>query len=65
MYFWITLATLFVLACAAGWRLDRKRKGEVSGRARDSMDGRGNETVMHNRNSDMGGGPSSGGPLPM
>ena len=65
MYFWITLATLFLLACAAGWRMDRKREGGFAGRARDSMDVRANETVMHNRTSDMGNGPSGGGPLPM
>ena len=46
VYFWGTLAVLFLLACALGWRLDRKRKGGVRGYARDSADSRGNEVLM-------------------
>lgn len=61
MYFWGTIAVLFVLACVAGWRFDRKRRGEVNGRARESMDGRANETVLHNQNNYLGGGDAGGG----
>jgi hypothetical protein len=55
MYFWGTVAVLFVLACAMGWKLDRKHKVRVIGRARDSVDARGNETLRHD-NHIMGGG---------
>ena len=57
MYFWATLAVLFVLACAMGWRMDRKRKGAVRGRARESVDARGIETLMRHNNP---GGPTGG-----
>ena len=57
MYFWGTIAVLFILACAMGWKLDRRRKGgQIRGNARDSVDLRGNETLTHNRETWMGGG---------
>jgi hypothetical protein len=50
MYFWGTVALLFMLACSVGWKLDRKRKsGGVKGQAGDSLDGRANEALMRNR----------------
>ena len=49
MYFWGTLAVLLILACALGWKLDRKRKGAVGWHAGDALDGRANEALMRNR----------------
>ena len=57
MYFWGTIAVLFLLACAMGWRLDRKRKGRVSARAGESVDARGNaELMLHHRQDGPGAG---------
>ena len=48
---------LFLLACALGWRLDRKRKGRVSARAGESVDARGNaELMLHHRQDGPGAG---------
>jgi hypothetical protein len=50
MYFWGTLAVLLILACAVGWKMDRKRKaGDVRGHAGEALDGRANEALMRNR----------------
>ncbi|NMM23802.1 MAG: hypothetical protein HHJ11_09935 [Phycicoccus sp.] len=49
MYFWVTIIVLFVFACVMGWKMDRKRKGNVRGRAGEAMDARANEAVMRNR----------------
>ena len=49
LYFWGTLAVLLILACALGWKLDRKRKGAVGWHAGDALDGRANEALMRNR----------------
>jgi hypothetical protein len=51
MYFWGTLAVLFFLTCAMGWKLDRKRKGGVSGRATEAMDARANEARLHSHHN--------------
>ncbi|NMM33846.1 MAG: hypothetical protein HHJ13_07585 [Phycicoccus sp.] len=48
-YFWVTIIVLFVFACVMGWKMDRKRKGNVRGRAGEAMDARANEAVMRNR----------------
>jgi hypothetical protein len=55
MHFWGTIAVLFVLTCAMGRKLDRKRKGAVRGHAGEAMDARANEVLMGNRKQ---GGPN-------
>ena len=57
MYFWGTIAVLFLLACAMGWKLDRRRKGRVSARAGESVDARANVALMlHHRQDGPGAG---------
>jgi hypothetical protein len=51
MYFWGTLAVVFFLTCAMGWKLDRKRKGGVSGRATGAMDAHANEARLHSHHN--------------
>jgi hypothetical protein len=51
MYFWGTIAVLFILACAMGWKLDRKRKaGVINGHATEALDGRANAALLSHRN---------------
>jgi len=59
VFFWGTIAVLFVLACPTGWRMDRKHKRVIRGNAADSADTRANETLLHGR-SQMSG-PYLGG----
>jgi hypothetical protein len=50
VYFWVTIAVLFILVCSVGLRLDRKRRaGGVRGPAGEALDGRANEALMRNR----------------
>lgn len=55
MYFWVTIFVLFVLACVMGWKMDRKRKGNVRGRAREAMDARANLEMLRHRDAGPGG----------
>jgi hypothetical protein len=54
MYFWGTIAILFLLTCAIGFWLDRKRKGTVRGRAGEAMDARANADMIRHRDSGPG-----------
>jgi hypothetical protein len=52
LYFWGTIAVVFVLACVIGWKMDRKhRRHSGAGRsnASEALDGRANEALMRNR----------------
>ena len=52
VYFWGAVAVVLVSMCLTGWRMDRKRKGGVRGHPGDSVDARGNETMLHNHHLD-------------
>jgi len=54
MHFWGTIAVLFVLTCAMGRKLDRKRKGAVRGHAGEAMDARANAEMIRHRDSGPG-----------
>jgi hypothetical protein len=58
--FWAAVAVVLVLMCLMGWRVDRKRKGGRGHRG-DSVDARGNETMLHNHHIDGPFGGSSDG----
>jgi hypothetical protein len=52
LYFWATIAIVFVLACVIGWKMDRTRKrssGAGRSNASEALDGRANEALMRNR----------------
>jgi len=59
-YFWGTIAVLFVLACAMGWKVDRKRRGRLIARAAESADARANVALMLHHRQD---GPGAGSPF--
>ncbi len=54
MYFWGTIAVLFLLTCAIGCWLDRKRKHNVRGRAGEAMDARANAEMIRHRDAGPG-----------
>lgn len=60
MYFWGTIAMVFVLVCVAGWNHDRKRNGGVGRHLGQPRDVSVDEAKVYRR---WDGPPSGGGGL--